>query len=340
MIRRENMTTKDLIQEYLSSLGIDQPVQEFVRLVSNTFHKYESQYYDEIHDEICEAASHWQNALRCIETALPNRIRVLDIGAGTGFASKQVLRALHNRISTITCQDLSTDMLSKCRDCIVPQASKASIQAQFVAGTPEKLLDNPEPTQYHLVVTNAVLHHLLDLGEFFKVIERLVLAGGFYIAGQEPCRRFYLNKRVHQWTKRYIYWKRAKRLFSPRFYIRRVTRKRPHHEPGIEESTNDALIRAGVITTALPHSVIRKLIDIHVPTVFKSRPSWGETGFEPSQIRSTYLPDFEIVRVITYSHIKDKRAHASILWRIIDRALAKRCPDSGADFIMVMRRLA
>jgi ubiquinone/menaquinone biosynthesis C-methylase UbiE len=323
-------TTEDRIDAYLGSHGVSQPARTFVPVVSNVYHRFESQVFDDVHKEIIETAGQWQAALERIAGQLPARMRVLDVGAGTGFATAQVLRVLGSRIYEVVCLDLSVDMLKKCR----ARVEKLTPNGRFVVGQPECLLRGAE--QFDLVVTSAMLHHLLDLPGFLGTIRQLVRPGGFYLAGHEPSHDFYATPELYRWTRWYRSWKRMRALVSAGRWVRRL-RGRPG-TPSLDRRTNEALMRMGVIREPLPPGVVSQLVDIHVPPSREGVPFWGEAGFKPEDICDSMLGGFSLEHLSTYPHVKDARERMGPVWRTIDRWLASRYPAAGANFWMAARR--
>jgi SAM-dependent methyltransferase len=328
-----NDKAEERITAYLRGIGITAPVRDFVHQVSNAYHMLESSSYDSVHAEFTETEGVWRKCLDRLEPLLPESIRVLDLGAGTGFASAQVLRWLGGKVSSLTCQDLSPEMLETCERKLQSLADGRGIELRFRAGLHESLVASRET--YDLILTNSVLHHLLGLRTFFDSVRILLKPGGVYVAGHEPCAEFYGNASLYRWTKVYRQWRRIRRLFHSETYLRRI--KLAPEMKGIEERTNDELVRSGAISSALPPGVVRQLVDIHVPPASEHTPFWGEPGFSPNGLRETYFPEAEVVFLETYHHIKDARVHMGAVWRRIDAFLARKYPHCGANFIVALR---
>ena len=173
-------STERRIQEYLDTIGVRMPASSFVRHVSNVYHRHEAALYDDAHDEIQETAASWSACLDHVARSLPRRVAVLDIGAGTGFASERILDCLGDRVDQLTCSDLSHDILRRCRARLVT----LSPRARYAVGSVECLSGGAE--RFDLIATNSVLHHLIDFRSFFDAVRRLLRPGGVYIAGHEP----------------------------------------------------------------------------------------------------------------------------------------------------------
>jgi len=325
-------STEGRIEGYLRSLGITQPARSFITAVSNLYHGFESENFDERHPEIAETMDRWRDCLDQIGPNLRPSIRVLDVGAGTGFASAQVLESLGSRVSEIVCYDLSPDMLRKCRARIqplVPRAHFVSGQAECLAGGAGK---------FDLVVTSAMLHHQIDVDALFDVIRPLVRVGGFYLAAHEPSRLYYSNAWVNRWTNLYRVWRRLRRAASPESYRRLVSARPPAQS--LEQRTNQALVDKGFIRQPLPPGVITQLVDIHVPHPSPKVPFWGQRGFDPYALCQQGLKGFDVVYCVTYSHLREARARLGLGWLAIDRTLARKYPNAGSNFLMAARRVS
>lgn len=326
------LSTEEKIEIYLHSAGVDHPAKTFVATVSNVYHHFEAQCYDDIHLEIHENSGRWQTLLPTIRPLLPTSPRVLDLGTGTGFAASMVLQSYGDCVEQLVCQDLSPDILEVCRARISQLTNKAS----FIACDVDSLTKQVQP--FDLVVTNSVLHHMIDLPTFFRAIQTLVKPGGFYIAGQEPSSSFYEDAQTQRWTRLYRKWRRLRQLASPTSYLRKM--RLTAAPVDLIRLTNEELLRLGMIHAPLAPGVIRQLVDIHIPPPSSSLPYWGEPGFNAPTLCSKYLPEFKLHKVITYSHIKEARGRMGSAWRLVDSALARKHPASGANFLMVVQHLS
>lgn len=322
------------IQAYLESLGVRCPAVQFIGRVSNFYHEAESASYDQIHPELGDALAVWRACLTAIAPDLPERLEVLDVGAGTGFATAAVVAALAPRIARVVCLDPSRAMLE--------QASRrlagVTPAPAFVVGD-IGCLDDRAP-RFDLIVTNSVLHHLPDIQSFLGRIRRLLRPGGFYVAGHEPSRDFFERPTVHRWTSVYRQWRRVRRLASPAAYWRRRFARGAAAD--LEAVTNAALVRVGLIDRPLPPGVVRQLIDIHVPGApgFGLGLGLGLPGLSRDDILSGELRGFHCRVSVSYSHIKDSRSRMGPVWRHIDRWLARRYPMSGSNFLIAAQRPA
>jgi ubiquinone/menaquinone biosynthesis C-methylase UbiE len=106
--------------------------------------------------------------------------RALEIGAGTGYFTLNLLRA--GLIEEATCSDLSQGMLCTLRT----NAARLGLDVQTEAADAEQL---PFPDgSFDLVLGHAVLHHIPDLPRAFAEFERVLAPGGTILFAGEPSR--------------------------------------------------------------------------------------------------------------------------------------------------------
>jgi ubiquinone/menaquinone biosynthesis C-methylase UbiE len=106
--------------------------------------------------------------------------RSLEVGAGTGYFTLNMLRA--GLIGEATCSDLSPRMLS----ALQTNAWRLGVDVRTEAADAERL---PFPDgAFELVVGHAVLHHIPDLRRAFREFERVLAPGGTILFAGEPSR--------------------------------------------------------------------------------------------------------------------------------------------------------
>ncbi len=111
---------------------------------------------------------------------LPNYSRSLEIGAGTGYFTLNLLRA--GAIERATCTDISPGMLA----ALSANAQRLGLQVETVSADAERLpfADG----SFDLVLGHAVLHHLPDLPTAFGELARVLAPGGTLLFAGEPSR--------------------------------------------------------------------------------------------------------------------------------------------------------
>jgi ubiquinone/menaquinone biosynthesis C-methylase UbiE len=106
--------------------------------------------------------------------------RSLEIGAGTGYFSLNLLRA--GLIGEATCSDISPGMLEALRQ----NAQSIGLEVATAQADAERLPF--EDASFDLVLGHAVLHHIPDLPRAFAEFERVLRPGGTVVFAGEPSR--------------------------------------------------------------------------------------------------------------------------------------------------------
>jgi len=106
--------------------------------------------------------------------------RSLEIGAGTGYFTLNLLRA--GVIAEATCSDISPGMLS----VLSANAQRLGLDVQTAPADAERLPFKDE--SFDLVLGHAVLHHIPDLPLAFAEFERVLAPGGTLLFAGEPSR--------------------------------------------------------------------------------------------------------------------------------------------------------
>jgi ubiquinone/menaquinone biosynthesis C-methylase UbiE len=106
--------------------------------------------------------------------------RALEIGAGTGYFSLNLLRA--GLIGEATCSDISPGMLRTLSE----NARELGLTVRTQAADAEALPF--ADASFDLVLGHAVLHHIPDLPRAFAEFERVLAPGGTVLFAGEPSR--------------------------------------------------------------------------------------------------------------------------------------------------------
>jgi ubiquinone/menaquinone biosynthesis C-methylase UbiE len=106
--------------------------------------------------------------------------RSLEIGAGTGYFTLNLLRA--GMIGQATCTDISPGMLAALR----ANAAELGLDVQTQEVDAERLPF--ADASFDLVIGHAVLHHIPDLDRAFAEFERVLAPGGSVLFAGEPSR--------------------------------------------------------------------------------------------------------------------------------------------------------
>ncbi|HST32332.1 MAG TPA: class I SAM-dependent methyltransferase [Solirubrobacteraceae bacterium] len=106
--------------------------------------------------------------------------RSLEIGAGTGYFTLNLLRA--GMIAEATCSDISPGMLTALR----ANAERLGLEVRTERVDAERLPFADE--SFDLVLGHAVLHHIPDLERAFAEFARVLAPGGTVLFAGEPSR--------------------------------------------------------------------------------------------------------------------------------------------------------
>jgi len=106
--------------------------------------------------------------------------RSLEIGAGTGYFTLNLLRA--GVVRRAVCTDISPGMLR----ALAANAGQLGLDVETIAGDAERL-ELPDES-FDLVFGHAVLHHIPDLRRAFAEVHRVLRPGGVMAFAGEPSR--------------------------------------------------------------------------------------------------------------------------------------------------------
>jgi SAM-dependent methyltransferase len=110
----------------------------------------------------------------------PRYGRTLEIGAGTGYFTLNLMRA--GLIGEATCSDISPGMLATLQE----NAQRLGLSVRTKPADAEHLPFEDE--SFDLVFGHAVLHHIPDLARAFAEFERVLAPGGTVLFAGEPSR--------------------------------------------------------------------------------------------------------------------------------------------------------
>jgi 2-polyprenyl-3-methyl-5-hydroxy-6-metoxy-1,4-benzoquinol methylase len=234
---------------------------EFHAAVNVTFHRFESEHYDELHQSMWDSLPAEVNYLAedCIAAGAPDRIRMLDIGCGTGLATDCLLKTrLGQRVETVDLIDTSPAMLSR----VKARREQWGKPGETMEGLVESLAGKKK---YDLIITCSVLHHVPDLASFLGAVTQLQEPGGCFLHLQDP-NWDYLNdaklqERLAEMQQKLPDW--LARLKPSRILGRLAREIKGEQGRDYISLTNEELLRQGLVKTPLATQEIYAITDIH-----------------------------------------------------------------------------
>lgn len=270
--------------------GVQSTPEQFHAAVNVAFHRFESEVYDEAHRDMWESLPQQVELLAasCLKDGAPERIRMLDIGCGTGLATDCLLRSsLGPRVEQIDLLDTSTAMLAR--------AEKRRKLWNRPGAAIEGIVENlPAGKTYDLIITCSVLHHVPDLPSFLSAVAGLQkdLPGALFLHLQDPNGDFPGDPKR---AERFAEYKRTHvpdtlARFKPGRILARLKRELTG-EQGQDyiSKTNHELIHKGVVSNPLTVDEIFSITDIHV----------RDGGISVERMRP-WLPDYQLVTQRSY----------------------------------------
>ena len=244
--------------------GIQCSASELQAAVNVAFHRFESEHYDDLHQNMWRSLPAQIHLLAedCLDGA-PESIRLLDIGCGTGLATDCLLRSsLAPRIESVDLLDTSTAMLASAQI----RRRGWGKPGEAIEGLVESLVGRKH---YNLIVTCSVLHHVPDLASFLRAVAALQegVRGALFLHLQDPNGDYIkdpvLEKRMSEFssTSKLPEW--LARL-NPRRVLGRLFRElKGAQGRDYISMANEELIDRGFTTSPLSIAEMFAITDIH-----------------------------------------------------------------------------
>lgn len=104
---------------------------------------------------------------------------ILEVGAGTGGATKQVFHEIGHRFSTYTFTDVSSGFFDTAQGVFAPWLDKMAFKVLDISQDPSA--QGFAERSYDVVIASAVLHATTVLPETMQNVRRLLKPGGFLV---------------------------------------------------------------------------------------------------------------------------------------------------------------
>lgn len=319
MIMKTDAARSSELYQPLASIGrrfgsVCSP-REFYWAVNDAYHTAEAAQYDELHSDMFMSLEPvWRRALGHVPQS--QKLRVLDVGAGTGLVGILLDRLVPNQIASLTLLDPCAAMLERSRQ----RAAQWRFRVDCVQGSIEAALEM-EP--FDVITVNSVLHHIVELEAFCGGVDRLLVHGGVLLTAQDPRSDapgdpVLAERRVAAAARRAASWPKRCRSVIGRFG--RKIFNRPHIAP-LAMQCSLPLLQQGLITRPMDLNSIWAVTDFHVP----DQPGSAGRGIARSDLQR-WLPCFTLQDFSTYqfqglpwsSLTQEERQQEDRWWRVRD----------------------
>lgn len=210
---------------------------------------------------------------------------------------------------------------------------------------PDTIYQEPE-RRYDVVVTHSLCHYFFDQESFFGFVRAATRAGGVYVMGNEPNRRYWTNGEVQKAframdaseTRR-----RALRCYAnPLFHLARLRTMiggALDENGAFERKVNLILRQEYNASSNLTHKEMNRITDPFFPDELPGEHPLGGNGLDWEREVPGQLVDFGLEWIASARHLGKKNpGHLPAKWQRVNAALAAKYPMEGNVFSAVWRR--
>ncbi len=231
---------------------------DFHNIVNVVFHNEEASYYDALHKGMWDSLQEQVNllaadAMQAVEKS--RKLRLLDIGCGTGLSSQMLLESpLGPQIEKVTLADTSIKMLQQAEKKAAEWVAPYEIVNADISGITGK---------YDIILVSSVLHHIPDLDGFLQHVNRLQNNGGVFIHLQDPNGDYFNDG---EYLERVAEYEKTIRTSDNSGIVKKLrkTVKRFIGRKDYIDRVNDELLRLNAIKKRMSAQEIWSVTDIHV----------------------------------------------------------------------------
>ena len=322
--------------EQLGQYGPTRPTASLVAELNRLYHEFEADNYESNHPEIFVQLpplwhAMWTHAVGLFANR-DEKLRILDFGCGTGFEARRCLAEFRpDQIDLLVCYDPSKEMLHRCRQ----ELEGSSYRVEFACDLGEL---REQAGGFNVLLTNSVLHHVVDPIETIRDLARLLTASAVWLCGHEPSRRFWENSECRELLKSYRSAQQLRRWVSPQRYAQGLARWAGVRELPEDYAARRALEQA-IFERRPPARLISSLVDYHV---ISSECELNEKkGLDFESLQAGFAGEWELSWRTSYSFLGPHyEGQVPELWRHKARKLAERFQDDGANCCLLWRRAA
>lgn len=311
---------------------------DLVIRANEIYHDLEGPDYEKRHPEIFDRERpHWRRISHRWIAGDTRKIRVLDVGCGTGFVAQQVGKYLKAG-DTFICADVSAKMLEICKRNLSGLDYRCDIQYLKVDGHG---IDIPEDSCDYITL-NSVLHHIPDYGIFLEALGRLLRDDGRILIAHEPNKAFYSHRLL------WMNYKIVSMLFPRRLLkealrwlgLLKMSRKVWKSSARVSQTrlvsaVNARLMDDGLIAAPLTMAQVSEIVDLHSPLA--GGRLRRDSGIEIHKVLIDNLRGYNLEHLETDAHLGDL-SYTNRLARLYASILKARYPERGSLVSVSLKR--
>jgi SAM-dependent methyltransferase len=121
------------------------------------------------------------NAVKEITDRHPH-LSILEIGAGTGGATKNILKAIGQDLDSYTFTDISSSFFENAADIFTPWKDRMVFKVYDAERDPT--MQGFKEGQYDVIVASLVIHATAELAKTLRNLRKLLRPGGYLVVGE------------------------------------------------------------------------------------------------------------------------------------------------------------
>lgn len=306
------MTTEnsfDVFRPFVEKFGASGSPEQFYWAVNEAYHTVESDLYDRIHSSMyVELDRVWNRLIKHLPTGKV-KLKVLDVGSGTGLVGHMLDRLAPGRIESLTCVEPNAAMIKK--------AEVKAKQWQFQMNVVHGLLSavKPAPT-FDVITINSVLHHIVDLPAFLTTLKNYVREDGVLLTAHDPHSPAWSDQVALKRKHSRHAWRYTDPMLVANAIRRRLSKiagSTGNKAPTLGQRVNAILIGDGVIQHPMDIASIYAVTDVHVP----GQPGALGSGLTISGLTGS-LSGFELMDVAYYQYFGVDWTHLGVVQRMLE----------------------
>ncbi|HXJ57343.1 MAG TPA: class I SAM-dependent methyltransferase [Verrucomicrobiae bacterium] len=280
----------EALRPLMNRYGATGSAQQFHWAVRQAYHTVEAHRWDVLHESLFLGLEPvWHTLFDHLHRQPPRKLRVLDVGAGTGLVGTFLEMHLADRVGSLTMLDPCAAMLEKCRR----RAELFSFPCEFRQGDVGQLA---EEEHFDLITINSVLHHIVELPAFFERVGTLLSPQGWFLTAHDPRAEARMDV---EFQARHQAWRAARRELGRSIWaqVSELIRQMIGHVSPLAWETSSLLLEQQAIRRPMTMSSISSVTDFHLP--YRTRQA--SNGISLAQM-TEWLGRLTLVADYTYQH--------------------------------------